>query len=186
MDEPTATLVRAARVAFDRYGPDRATMTDVAREAGVVRQTLYNTVSSRDKLVELAMIQCCEDLQQKIDTWRIPQGDPGEALVEFLARAVEITADDAELAALSAALPPAQVRAVFGESHPVLALISQSLDPILRRCEEAGVLRAEITVEEADRWLQGVLTFALLRDEGDPVALRDNLRRFALPSVLTV
>ncbi|MBB3748376.1 AcrR family transcriptional regulator [Mycolicibacterium sp. BK634] len=186
MDEPTASVVRAARQAFIKYGPDRTTMSDVARSAGVVRQTLYYTVSSRDQLVELAMVQCCEELQEQIDSWNLGEAeDLDEALVEFLARAVEVTHGDAELAALAAALPPDRAKAVFGESHPIEALIHSSLRPLLARAESDGRLRPGVTPEEASRWLQGVLTFALLRDDPRPEALREELRKFAVPSVLS-
>jgi AcrR family transcriptional regulator len=186
MDEPMAGLVRAARQAFIKYGPDRTTMSDVARSAGVVRQTLYYTVSSRDQLLELAMVQCCEELQEHIDSWNLEaEEDLDEALVEFLARAVEVTHGHEELAALSAALPADRAKAVFGESHPIEALINSSLHPLLTRADAEGRLRPGVTPEEASRWLQGVLTFALLRDDPRPAALRDELRKFAVPSVLS-
>jgi len=184
MDEPTASLVRAARKAFAQYGPDRATMTDVARSAGVVRQTLYYTVSSRDQLLELAIVQCCEELQEQIDSWHLEnEPDLDEALVEFLARAIELAGSNQEMTALSAALPADRVEAVIGKSHPVGALIHASLSPILERARSDGRLRAGVTIEEASRWLQGVLTFALLHDDPTPDALRSELRKFALPSV---
>lgn len=187
MDEPTAAIVRAARNAFAQYGADRTTMSDVARSAGVVRQTLYNTVSSRDQLLELAVVQCCEELQGRIDEWQLGADDDlGDALVEFLARAVEITSGDEELAALLANMSADRVQAVFGDSQPIEALIRASLRPILERAEQTNRLRAEVTVEEASRWLQGVLTFALLRDDRSPEALRSRLRRFVLPSVFAV
>ena len=186
MDDSTAKLVRAARRAFAQYGADRTTMTDVARSAGVVRQTLYNTVSSREELLELAVVQCCEELQERIDAWQLsPDDDLDDALVEFLARAVEITSGDEELAQLAASLPPDRVQAVFGASHPLEALIRSSLRPILERAEATGRLRELVTIDEASRWLQGVLTFALLRDDPKPEALRAELRKFALPSVFS-
>ncbi|WP_156464514.1 TetR/AcrR family transcriptional regulator [Aeromicrobium sp. Root495] len=185
MDEATATLVRAARQAFAQHGVERTTMTDVARAAGVVRQTVYNTVSGREQLIELAMIQCCEDLQEQIDAFELDADDPSEALVEFLARAVEIAGNDPELSRLSAALTPEQVQAVFGGSYPVQALITQSLHPLLERGVRAGLLRDGVSVDEAGRWLQGVLTFSL-RDADDPTTLRRELRTFALPSVFRV
>jgi AcrR family transcriptional regulator len=184
MDEPTASLVRAARQAFAQYGTDRATMTDVARSAGVVRQTLYYTVSSRDQLLELAMMQCCEELQEQIDSWKLGElGDLDEALVEFLARSVELTRGNQELAALSSSLPADHAKEVFGHSHPIETLIRSSLRPILERAQSDGRLRPHVTIEEASRWLQGVLTFALLQDDRRPETLRDELRKFALPSV---
>ena len=186
MDEPTASIVRAARTAFAQYGPDRATMTDVARAAGVVRQTLYYTVSSRDQLLELAIVQCCEELQEQIDSWKLETVDDlDEALVEFLARAIELAGGNKELSALSAALPADRVEAVIGKSDPVGALIHASLSPILDRAQSARRLRPGVTIDEASRWLQGVLTFALLHADPKPDTLRNELRKFALPSVFS-
>lgn len=184
MDDSTASVVRAARRAFAQYGVDRTKMADVARSAGVVRQTIYNSVSSRDELLELALVQCCEELQERIDAWvRTAPEDIREALVEFLAVAVEITGGDDEFAALAAGLKPERVKAILGDSYPVQSLIAQSVRPILVRAEAANLLRDNVSVDEASRWLQGVLTFALLRDVHDRVELRTELRKFALPSV---
>lgn len=55
-------------------------MADVASIAGLVRQTVYNTVSGRDKLVELAILQCCEELTTRLavevgssrGSWKMP------------------------------------------------------------------------------------------------------------------
>ncbi|WP_182481142.1 TetR/AcrR family transcriptional regulator [Nocardioides immobilis] len=184
MEEPAAGLARAAREVFARYGVQRATMTDVARAAGVVRQTVYNTVSGRDHLIELAIIQCCEELQERLDAAaRKDPDDVDEAMLAFLVRAVEATAAHAELSELMAALPPERVREVFGHSHPMEELIRSSLRPILERAERAGRLRPGATVDHTIRWLQGVLTFALLHEASDSEALRRQLRTFALPSV---
>jgi len=185
MEEPAAGLARAARDVFARYGVQRATMTDVARAAGVVRQTVYNTVSGRDHLIELAIVQCCEELQEVLDAAAL--GDPDdleEALLAYLCRAVEVTAAHGELASLMGALPAERVREIFGHSHPVEELIRSSLRPLLERAEAEGRLRDGTTIEETTRWLQGVLTYALLQEADDPAALRRALRLFALPSVL--
>jgi AcrR family transcriptional regulator len=184
MDEPAAGLARAAREVFARYGVQRATMTDVARAAGVVRQTVYNTVSGRDHLIELAIVQCCEELQEQLDAAaREDPEDVEEAMLAFLVRAVEATAAHTELTELMAALPPERVREVFGHSHPVEELIRSSLRPILERAEQAGRLQPGATVEQTSRWIQGILTFALLHEASDPTALRRQLRTFALPSI---
>lgn len=185
MDEPAAGLARAAREVFARYGVHRATMTDVAKAAGVVRQTVYNTVTGRDHLIELAIVQCCEELKERLDAAATDDPDDlDEALVAFLFRAVEMTAAHGELADLMAALPPDRVREIFGQSHPVEELIRSSLGPLLERALADRRLRPGVGVDEASRWLQGVLTYSLLQEAGDPETLRRRLRTFALPSVL--
>lgn len=186
MEEPSAGLARAARETFARYGVRRTTMADVAKAAGVVRQTVYNTVSGRDELVELAILQCCEEL--KVELLAAAEDDPkdlDEALLAFLVRAVSMTSAHTELNELTAALPAERVEEIFGHSHPIEDLIRDTARPLLERAQAAGRLRPGATVDQTTRWLQGVLTFALLHEASDPEALRRQLRTFALPSVLS-
>lgn len=185
MDASTARLVRGAREAFLRLGVAGTSMSDIARAAGVVRQTVYKSVSTRDDLVELAIVQVCEELQARVDAFdHVAYEDLVDRLAEFLANAIEVTAADAELATLAAALPGDRVRAVLGGSHPLEVLIEQSLHPILEDADASGRLRPGATVDLAARWLQGVLTWFLLGEHDDPAALRRELRQYAVPSVL--
>lgn len=185
MDAPTARLVRGARAAFRAHGIERATMADIARAAGVVRQTVYKSVSNRDDLVALAMVQVCEELQAEVDAFdHAAHRDLGNRLAEFLANAIEVTAASGELAELSAALPDERRWSVFGGSRPLEVLIGQSLRPILDDAAASGRLRPGATVDLASRWLQGVLTRFLLGEHEDPERLRRELRQFAVPSVL--
>ena len=188
MDAATATLARAARETFARYGVRRATMADVAQTAGVVRQTVYNTVSSREQLIELAILQCCEELKESLTA--AGENDPddiGEALLAFLVRAIAEASAHTELNDLMDALAPSRVEQIFGHSHPIEDLIRETARPVLERALASGRLRAGTTVDEASRWIQGILTFALLHDAdmAAPGELERVLRTFALPSVLT-
>lgn len=51
MSERRETIVRAAFAVFSCYGVGRATMNDIAGEAGVARQTLYNLFADKDDLL---------------------------------------------------------------------------------------------------------------------------------------
>ncbi len=44
-------IVESAFQVFSRYGLKRATMNDIAEEAGVTRQTLYNIFANKDELL---------------------------------------------------------------------------------------------------------------------------------------
>lgn len=50
------TILSAAFDVFARYGVKRATMNDIASEAGVARQTLYNSFDNREAILR-ALIQ---------------------------------------------------------------------------------------------------------------------------------
>lgn len=51
MSEREEKIVRAALLVFSRYGVRRATMNDIAAEAGIVRQTLYNVYANKDEVM---------------------------------------------------------------------------------------------------------------------------------------
>lgn len=44
-------IIEAAIRVFTRYGVKRTTMNDIAAEAGIVRQTLYNAFSNKDEIL---------------------------------------------------------------------------------------------------------------------------------------
>jgi AcrR family transcriptional regulator len=183
---PTARLVSGARQAFREHGVTGASMAEIARAAGVVRQTVYKSVSSRDDLVELAIVQVCEELQAQVDSFEAdPRLGLEDRLVAFLANAIEVTSTDDEIIALSAALPDTRLRELMGGSHPLEVLIHQSLQPLLTEASASGRLRPGATVDLTSRWLQGVLAWFLMSGPRDPERLRHELRSFVVPSVLT-
>ncbi|MBB3600626.1 AcrR family transcriptional regulator [Mycolicibacterium sp. BK556] len=185
-DDTTAAIVAAARAVFIRYGVARTRMADVAKEADLARQTLYDFVSGRDQLIELALVACCGELQQRLDA-ALADGptDLRDRFVEALALAVEIASTDEEFGALAAALPSETVDRIIGGATAVQALLAKSLRPVLEEADAAGQLRAGVKTDEASQWLLGVISFALLRENHDDAALRKEFRTYAVPSVFT-
>jgi len=51
MDKRAENIVDAAFRVFSRYGVKRTTMNDIAAEAGLVRQTLYNVFENKDEIL---------------------------------------------------------------------------------------------------------------------------------------
>lgn len=51
MDEREEKIIEAAISVFSRYGVKRTTMNDIASEAGIARQTLYNAFSNKDEVL---------------------------------------------------------------------------------------------------------------------------------------
>jgi AcrR family transcriptional regulator len=184
MDATTAGIVSAARAVFARYGVARSRMADIAKEARLSRQTLYDFVDGRDELIGLALVACCGELQQRLDA-AMADGptELRERFVEVLARAVEIASSDEEFGALADALPPETVDRIIGGETAVQALLAKSLRPVLEQAAGAGELRRDVVVDEASQWLLGVISFALLRENLDATALRKELHTYAVPSV---
>lgn len=71
MTDKEAQIAAAALRVFQRFGIQRATMNDIAQEAGVVRQTLYNVFANKDQVVHGAVLFYLEGLRQKtLEEWQ--------------------------------------------------------------------------------------------------------------------
>lgn len=71
MKDRNVLILKAAQLVFARYGVSKTTMNDIAREAGVARQTLYNAYLSKEAVLRATVRH---EAETKIDTieakWR--------------------------------------------------------------------------------------------------------------------
>ena len=51
MNERDHRIIEAAQKVFTRYGVSKTTMNDIAREAGIARQTLYNAYPGKEEVL---------------------------------------------------------------------------------------------------------------------------------------
>ena len=71
MTEKEQKLIDSAIVIFFRYGVRKTTMADIASAAGVSRQTLYASFSSKDEILAAAIGRVCEDTLAYVwEAWR--------------------------------------------------------------------------------------------------------------------
>ena len=59
-------VIAASRNKFLYFGVHRTTMTDISREVGMPRQTLYEYVASRDDLVQAVLIQRIQEIAEEV------------------------------------------------------------------------------------------------------------------------
>lgn len=63
-------IVTSALAVFMRYGIGKTTMNDIAKEAGVSRQTLYNAYAGKDDLLRAVVrVSGHTTLEKVIETW---------------------------------------------------------------------------------------------------------------------
>ena len=64
-------IVQAARTVFARYGFGKTTMADIAAEAGVARQTLYNAFPGKEEILRAAVRLTGEETLEAVKLgWR--------------------------------------------------------------------------------------------------------------------
>jgi len=123
-----------------------ASMSDVAKAAGVGRVTLYSHFANREILVEAALVRAIADGEEQLAHLDLT-GDPRKDLRTLIVSSWKLLAQaGAVLEAAQAALPPGRVQRLHAEPEKrVLNLI--------RRGQDAGVFRTDLP----DRWLASVL-----------------------------
>jgi AcrR family transcriptional regulator len=139
------SLVTAARDAFAEQGTS-ASLEEIARRAEVGIGTLYRHFPTRDVLVEAVYVE--EVARMVRDAEQIADHEPWDALELWLRRLVTYVSAKRVL-----------IEGLNRESQ-VLAncrtILYGSGRPILERAQQAGVARADVTVEDSMRLVQGL------------------------------
>jgi AcrR family transcriptional regulator len=143
-------LVAAAREAFTEA--DRsASLEDIARRAGVGIGTLYRNFPTRGDLVQAVYVDEVEALSRSAE--ELAELEPWEALSGWLHRFVDYVATKQALADELFAVVDPERQAVFAGCR---AMLDTAGEPLLRRAQNAGVVRSDVTIGEVVRMVAGI------------------------------
>ena len=143
-------LVAAGREAFTEA--DRsASLEDIARRAGVGIGTLYRHFPTRTDLVQAIYVDEVEALSRSAA--ELAELAPWEALTAWLGRFVGYVATKKALADELFAVDDAERQAVFAGCR---SMLYSAGEPLLRRAQDAGIVRPDVTIEEVVRLVGGI------------------------------
>jgi AcrR family transcriptional regulator len=142
-------LLAAARDVFGAHGTD-ASLEDIARQANVGIGTLYRNFPTRADLVEAVYVDEVEALARSAGAFA--ELAPWEALTAWLQRFVGYVATKQALADELFAVAERDA-AVFAGCR---AMLHAAGEPLLRRAQEAGIVRADVTIDEVVRMVGGI------------------------------
>jgi len=159
-------IVEAAAQAFAEEGFDVG-VAEIARRAGVGNATVFRRFPTKDALFDAII----EDRIAELDAAAaaaLEVADPWEALVQFLETAAALQARDRGL------YQATEQRLV---KHPEILekhrCVVDHVDPLVRRAQNAGVLRADITTTD----LLGIMKAAVAAVPPLPGIREDGWRR---------
>ena len=142
-------LIAAAHEAFTEA--DRsASLEDIARRAGVGIGTLYRHFPARADLVEAVYVDEVEAMARSAQ--ELAQLEPWEALAAWLQRFMRYMTTKQALADELFAVAERDA-AVFAGCR---ATLHQAGEPLLRRAQDAGVVRSDVTIDEVVRMVGGI------------------------------
>jgi AcrR family transcriptional regulator len=149
-------ILQAAREAFAEAGYG-VPLDEIAARAGVGPGTVYRHFPAKEVLFEAVVSARLEDLVHDARA-RASDSDPGSAFFGYLARIAEESAAKRDL-------PDA-----ISITGSLLDDLNAALDLLLRRAQNAGAVRIDVTTPYLIVLLKGM--FASLAGTGDP-ALRE-------------
>ncbi|MFI0419446.1 TetR/AcrR family transcriptional regulator [Spongiactinospora sp. 9N601] len=169
-------IVAAAREVFTEKGAE-GQLDDIARRAGVAPATLYRHFAGKEDLI-LAILRrrFTEDLEPAIRRAEADP-DPWSALVTLLETALAITAEERPIFSVAR-----NATAFFAITQEYFAFLWVTL----RRAQDAGVVRADLTADDLPRLFTMIIGVQRLgSDFGEAIigaqpepAPRDGWRRY--------
>lgn len=88
MGDKNVNMLDAAVATFARYGVKRATMGDIANEAGISRQTLYSSFASKDVMLAAAILHLSKGIIMQVRAGWENASDLDEQLDVYFEHAV--------------------------------------------------------------------------------------------------
>jgi AcrR family transcriptional regulator len=182
--DPVAQIVAAARNCFAHLGVHRTRMEDVAAAAGTVRTSLYRRVSSREELVELALLERCREFSVELRAGtNLEADDLRKELVDLVIRSIAIGRGDEEFTYLVEALPRRFGSFLTGPGSPMHQIVFDTFAPLILQGREHGVVREDVSDHDIVEWIQGIITLFAPRDDLSAFDERRRIRTFLVPAV---
>jgi AcrR family transcriptional regulator len=182
--EMVERIMSAARQCFSRYGVHRTSMNDIAKAAGVSRQTVYNTIAGRQELIEAVVVLRIEEMSDELRGVMERQPTFVDAIVETSLASVELARKDPELTNLMETATTVRLFEIIAGPFPAIhESVTRLFRPLFEQARLAGELRADVSDDDLADWIRTVYLSLILRADLDADAIRRVVRTFLVPSM---
>ncbi|MGE0880450.1 MAG: TetR/AcrR family transcriptional regulator [Acidimicrobiia bacterium] len=189
--ETRARILDAAIECFTQFGNDKTTLNDVARVAGLARQTIYRYFPDRAAL--LVAVDELEDERLRREAAEI--GEQSSSFEEFLARFVEARAETSVRYRTRQHLRERDrglLTSMFLSQGQRVDFLRQLVKPQLEAARDRGELRTDLAIDEASEWIAisilslNQLTSVASFDIDDPAATGRFVARYVCRGLLGI
>lgn len=188
--EPSAKSLAKKKVSeaavrcFQKFGPQRTSMSDIADEAGVSRKTLYRIFDDRGSLVEhilqRRMYAIGEKLKKKLANIQIFE----DAVVEGSIFSIDLCRKDKLFNEIVKRDTNHRVEMfLFGPGEKVKADIAVTWSEVINAGRKSGSIRPDLSEDRIIELLVNVQTLLLIRDDYGEAEQRAFLHDFLLPAL---
>ncbi|MFE7421072.1 TetR/AcrR family transcriptional regulator [Rhodococcus sp. NPDC057529] len=185
-DATRARLIDGAAACFYRYGVGKTTIDEIAKEVRLSRRTVYRYFASKEDIFAAVISREFDELSKE-GRLIYEQSPFGEGVIEVALLMSRRVAESPVLSRLFAVEEAGEtLEALFGGTE-FTSLVERFLAPLIRRAQQRGELRKDITIADATEWVTH-LVFSLLGpnpviNRHDDEHVKFMLRVFALPGL---
>jgi AcrR family transcriptional regulator len=180
-----AVFAAAALRCFERYGPQRTSMIDIAEEAGASRQSIYRFFPDRSELIQYILDEritaVALSLKSKFEKFETLE----EVLVEGSMLSLRTAAEDRLLQAIMTHAADHDVEQFMLRGTTA---INNAMDfvwsPALDKARAEGLISSDLSNQYILEWLRHVHSAVRLRDDLQESQRRQMLQDFLVPSIM--
>ncbi|WP_433715156.1 TetR/AcrR family transcriptional regulator [Nocardia sp. CA-084685] len=146
-DRIRARILDAAGEQFRRWGTQRSTMEDVARQAGVSRITVYRRFATKDVLVEHVILR---EFRRYFDTFLVDVAaadNPADRVVLGFVSSLRALRGNPLIGALITTEPDHFVSSLIGDGGRAVAMVREFVANQLRQEQRAGTISANLRTD---------------------------------------
>jgi AcrR family transcriptional regulator len=177
----------AAERCAERYGIEKTTMEDVAKEARVSRPSVYRYFSDRDELILAVLIERSQILIGKMQRFIAKQPTFADALVEGLLFIGHHASRDPFVSRLYTSDRSVFASRLLGRTDALAELTGEFWDVVVADAQSRGEASLALDRDLTRQWLvlvDLVVATQLAAHPDDVDQLRTILRAFVLPAFL--
>ncbi|WP_433603175.1 TetR/AcrR family transcriptional regulator [Nocardia sp. CA-135953] len=146
-DRIRARILDAANEQFRRWGTQRSTMEDIAREAGVSRITVYRRFATKEVLVEHVILH---EFRRYFDTFLVDIAaatNPADRVVLGFVSSLRALRGNPLIGALITTEPDHFVSSLIGDDGRAVAMVREFVANQLRQEQRAGTISANLRTD---------------------------------------
>jgi AcrR family transcriptional regulator len=183
--DPRGRILAAAIDCFERHGPAKTTMEDVAVAAGLARKTVYRVFGNRTELLEAVAVMRLDQMVAQVRGRLRFCSSLKQAIVIGSQEIIRVARADALfIAVVDAASDKGLMRYFVDPQSPILRHAQSLWEDTLAKARERGELNPALSDLDIENWMRAVHLILFLRDDLDAAGQERLLETFVTPALL--
>jgi AcrR family transcriptional regulator len=183
--DPRRRILAAAIECFEKHGPAKTTMEDVAVAAGLARKTVYRAFGSRTELLEAVAVTRLDQMVAQVRIRLRLCRSLKQAIVIGSQEIIRVARADALfIAVVDAASDKGLMRYFVDPQSPILRHAQSLWEDTLAKARERGELNTALSDLDIENWMRAVHLILFLRDDLDAAGQARLLETFVTPALI--